>query len=246
MNTVSLTVLGCDGSHPGPGGAASGYLVRDWERGTAIWLDAGPGTFANLQRYCDPAALSAVVLTHEHADHWTDVESLVTAARWTMAFDRPPIPVLAAPGILPRLKLELGGVLDWREVGDGDGAEIDGLRLEFARTAHPPVTLAVRLQATAGVIGYSADTGPAWPVGALGHDLDLALCEATFTEEFETDDAIHMSGTQAGRSAKEAGARRLVVTHRWAKIDPGAVLAEARAAFPGRVDAAEIGRGFSL
>jgi len=40
---VTLTVLGCDGSHPGPGGAGSGYLVRHWASATALWLDAGPG-----------------------------------------------------------------------------------------------------------------------------------------------------------------------------------------------------------
>gem|GEM_PF-4664493 len=60
---MTLTVLGCDGSYPGPSGlaggqgssgAASGYLVRSWGSGTALWVDAGPGTFANLQRFLDP------------------------------------------------------------------------------------------------------------------------------------------------------------------------------------------------
>ena len=60
---ITLTVLGCDGSYSGPAergrvlgssGAASGYLVPSWDSGTAMWLDAGPGTFANLQRFSDP------------------------------------------------------------------------------------------------------------------------------------------------------------------------------------------------
>ena len=49
--TLSVTVLGCSGSYAGPGGACSGYLVRGG--GTALWLDAGPGTLANLQRHLD-------------------------------------------------------------------------------------------------------------------------------------------------------------------------------------------------
>jgi ribonuclease BN (tRNA processing enzyme) len=246
VSPLTLTVLGCDGSHAGPGGAGSGYLVREWSSGTALWLDAGPGTFANLQRFTDPMALTAIVLSHEHVDHWGDLEGLVTAAKWTARFDRDPIPVLAAPGIGPRLGQDSHGVLAWREVGNGDDAEVDGLRLRFSRTAHPVETLAVRLESPSGVMGYSADSGPSWPLRSLGQDLDLALCEATYTEDYATDDGIHMSGTQAGRAAKDARARRLVITHRWAKVPAAAVLAEAAAAFGGRVDAAEIGLGFSL
>jgi ribonuclease BN (tRNA processing enzyme) len=45
---------------------------------------------------------------------------------------------------------------------------------------------------------------------------------------------------------RQAGARRLVITHRWAKVPATDVLEEATTAFGGRVDAAEPGRGFSL
>ena len=246
MSPLTLTVLGCDGSHAGPGGAASGYLVRDWGSGTAIWLDAGPGTFAALQQYTDPAELSAIVLTHEHEDHWSDVHGFLTAARWTMEFSRDPVPVLAAPGVRSRLRQEPEGFLDWREVGDGDSARIGGIDVRFSRTDHPPVTLGVRLQIPEGAVGYSADSGPGWSMSALGPGIDLALCEATYTEAFENGEAGHMSGTQAGRMARETGAKRLVITHRWAKIPAADVLEEAEAAFGGRVDAAEPGRGFSL
>ncbi|HMK63592.1 MAG TPA: MBL fold metallo-hydrolase, partial [Acidimicrobiales bacterium] len=213
-----MTVLGCDGSHAGPGGAGSGYLVRDWSLGTAVWLDAGPGTFATLQQFVDPMRLSGIVLSHEHGDHWLDVEPMVTAARWTMDFRGEPIPVLAAPGIREHLIQDVDGVFDWREVGDGDSAEIGGLHLRFSRTDHPPVTLGVRMESPAGVLGYSADSGPGWALQALGTDLDLALCEATFTKDDEAEHQIHMSGRQAGESARQAKARRLVITHRWAKV----------------------------
>ena len=246
MSPLTLTVLGCDGSHPGPGGAGSGYLVRHWDSGTTLWLDAGPGTFAALQQFTDPRSLSGIVLSHQHDDHWTDLAAFVTAARWTLGFDRDPVPVLAAPGIRPRLAEDVDGLLDWREVGDGDEGRIGGLRLRFSRTEHPPVTLGTRIESDREVLGYSADSGPGWAMGVLGPDLDLALCEATYTQDHESADAIHMSGRQAGRTAREAGARRLVVTHRWAKVPAGAVLDEAAEAFAGPVGQAEVGRGFSL
>ena len=246
MSPLTLTVLGCDGSHPGPGGSGSGYLVRDWGSGTSVWLDAGPGTFAALQQYVDPLTLSAIVLTHEHDDHWSDLHGFLTAARWTMAFRRDPVPVFAAPGVRAGLRQDPEGLLEWSEVGDGDSATVGGLEMCFSRTHHPPVTFGVCLAGTAGVLGYSADSGPEWSMASFGRDIDLALCEATYTEPYENGESGHMSGTQAGKMVRAAGARRLVITHRWAKIPAAAVLDEARQAFGGRADAAEPGRGFSL
>lgn len=243
---LTLTVLGCDGSHPGPGGAGSSYLLRSWDSGTALWIDAGPGSFANLQRFTDPTALSGIVLTHEHDDHWSDVQGFLTAVRWTLPFERDPVPVLAAPGIRTRIVQDLGGYLDWREMGDGDGCDIGDMRLCFSRTQHPVVTLGVRAEGAGRALGYSADSGPDWPLSSLGTELDLVLCEATYTEDHEEADPIHMSGTQAGRAARQARARRLVITHRWATIAAAAVRQEAEHAFGGAVGQAEVGRGFSL
>ncbi len=246
---ITLTVLGCDGSHAGAGGAGSGYLVRSWSTGTVLWLDAGPGTFANLQRFVDPRRLDAVIVTHEHVDHCSDVLALATAARWTWPTRRDPIPVLAPAGVRARLKPggagDEDGVLDWREIGDGDGARIGDLRVTFSRTDHGPVTLAVRVESDAGTLGYSADSGPGWSLGALGADLDLALCEATYTREHEGT-VDHMSGSQAGATARQAGVRRLVLTHRWPTIAAGAVRAEAEETFGRSVDQAVVGTGFSL
>jgi ribonuclease BN (tRNA processing enzyme) len=245
---ITVTVLGCDGSHAGPGGAGSGYLVRSWATDTMVWLDAGPGTFATLQRVADPTRLDAVILTHEHVDHCSDVLGLATAARWTWPERREPVTVLAPPGVRARLEptgAKSDGVLAWTDVGDGDGIAIGGLQVSFARTEHGPVTLAVRLQSGDKALGYSADSGPGWSLDALGTDLDLALCEATYTRDHEGT-ADHMSGRQAGATARRAGARRLVVTHRWATIPAAAVRAEAEAAFGGPVEQAAVGRGYSL
>ncbi|HYA67743.1 MAG TPA: MBL fold metallo-hydrolase [Acidimicrobiales bacterium] len=243
--SLTLTVLGCDGSHAGAGGAASGYLVRSWSSGTSLWLDAGPGTFANLQRFLDPRRLSAIVLSHEHTDHWSDLQGFLTASHTTAGPPPAPVTVLAAPGIRDRVVQDIDDVLDWREVGDGDAVAVGDLDLWFSRTDHPPVTLAVRIEGPSGSLGYSADSGPGWSLDTLGPDLDLALCEATYTSDYEGT-AGHMSGRQAGATAKRARVRRLVVTHRWPTIAAADVEKEARAAFDGPVSSAAVGRGFSL
>jgi ribonuclease BN (tRNA processing enzyme) len=58
--------------------------------------------------------------------------------------------------------------------------------------------------------------------------------------------AGHLSGRQAGMQARQAAARRLVITHRWPTIDALAVATEAEAAFGRPVEQAAIGKEFRL
>ena len=88
--------------------------------------------------------------------------------------------------------------------------------------------------------------GPAGRSDELGTGLDLLLCEATYTAEHEGT-AGHLSGRQAGAAARAAGARRLVITHRWPTVDAhGRWPKEAEAAFGGPVEQATIGKEFTL
>ena len=241
----TLTILGCDGSYPGPGGAASGYLVE--QGGTTLWLDAGPGTFARLQEVVDPRTVDAIVLSHEHPDHWSDLESF---AVWLMnSGTRVPVQVYAAPGIERRAYFGETRLLDWHETGPGARMKVGGLVLTFDRTDHGPPTMAVRVDRDgagsdpATALVYSADTGAGWSVASLGQGIGTFLCEATYTLDQEGH-FRHLSGRQAGDMAATAGVGRLVVTHRWPPVPSGAVLAEADDAFGKPVHQAAPGRVF--
>ncbi len=238
---VTLLVLGCDGSWAGPGGAGSGYLVSCG--GTHLLVDLGPGTFAALQTRLDPALIAAVVISHRHPDHWTDLHSLVTHARF--ALHRESIPVYAPGELGDHSGLAGSTALDWHRVVGGGSARVGALDLTFRRTDHGVETLAVRIDGAGRTLGYSADTGPGWSLTELGTGLDLVLCEASYTVDHEGT-AGHMSGRQAGEQAARAGAGRLVITHRWPTVEASVVGAEAAAAFGRPVEQAEIGRVFTL
>jgi ribonuclease BN (tRNA processing enzyme) len=242
---LTLTILGCDGSHASAGGAASGYLVREWDSGTTIWLDAGPGTFANLQRFCDPRSVDAIVLSHLHGDHWTDIDGFLTAGRWVAKPPWGPVRVLAAPGIVDGLIQDPEGVLVFDEITASTKTTVGSLALSFSRTDHGPVTFAVRIDGAGRALGYSADSGAGWTFKELGPGIDLALCEATYTEEFEGT-AGHMSGRQAGITAREADVGRLLITHRSPVIKAEAVAEEARATFGRPILQAAVGRGYTV
>ncbi len=225
----------------GTGGAGSGYLVLCGA--THVLVDAGPGCFANLQRWLDPARLNAVVLSHHHPDHWLDIHPLTTHAR--LVLGRTGLPVYAPAAVVERSRLGDSATLAWREVSDGATADIGELGFSFHRTDHSFETLAMRIVGGGRSLGYSADTGPGWSVDELGVGLDLLLSEATYTVDHEGT-AGHMSGRQAGEQARRAGARRLVITHRWPTIDPALLVEEAEKAFGGQVEQAGIGKEFRL
>ena len=124
-------MLGCDGSYPGPGGAASGYLVQS--DSTTIWLDAGPGTFANLQQVVDPGVVDAVILSHEHPDHWTDLESF---AVWRRQSDQSAaVRIYAPPGLRRRSYFSDDPVFAWEEIGPSYRVVVGSLICNFVATA---------------------------------------------------------------------------------------------------------------
>jgi len=186
----TVTVLGCDGSYPGPGGAASGYLVQGGA--TRLWLDAGPGTFAALQRVVDPAAVDAIVLSHEHPDHWTDLESFAVWHRQSadrqsadrqsadrqsapsrpagrQSAHRPAVPIYAPPGLRRRSYFADDPLLDWQEIGPSHVVTVGQLTCRFVATDHGPPTLAVRVDSSAAdhVLPPSAIDDRAVPSSAI-------------------------------------------------------------------------------
>ena len=239
---LSLTVLGCDGSYPGTGGACSGYLIQCAD--TALWLDAGSGTMANLQQHIGLGDISAVVITHAHPDHWTDLEQLCVALKWGLRLKGPP--VYAPEGLRKLMRTgSSSDAVDWNEITDDAEIVVRDLRLSFSRTDHPGPTFAVRVDGAGRSLGYSADSGPGWAMASLGAGLDLALCESTFLSD-EEGSVQHLSARQAGATAAEAGAARLVLTHLAPRVDRDAARLEAEGTFGRLVDVASIGARYEV
>jgi ribonuclease BN (tRNA processing enzyme) len=227
---VELTVLGCSGSYGAPaGGACSGYLVRAGDAN--IWMDCGNGTFANLQQHIDPAELSAVVISHGHADHSVDLYGLHVMYRYGLEMRG--LPLYVPEGLEPVLEGlvgSFGDTFEWNEVGEGDSAKVGEAALRFSRTDHPPPTVAVEIAHGGKRLVYTADTGPGWSVDAFGAGADLVLSEATYLHD-DIRVPIHYSARQAGGFARDAGARHLVITHLWPTLDPVASVEEASDAY---------------
>ncbi|MCL5948740.1 MAG: MBL fold metallo-hydrolase [Actinobacteria bacterium] len=246
---LTVTVLGCDGSHQAMGGACSSYVVKDWATGGTLLVDAGSGSFANYQRFFSLEDVDAVVLSHSHPDHWADLESLAVAMRYTSGRSRP-LRIIAPSGVSRLVQHAVGPLFEWDEVSSGDRSVAGSMQLSFFATDHVKTTLALRVEvddAEVGKIslGYTADTGSKWSPAELGYGLDMLVSEATFTSLHEGR-SQHLSGRQAGRFARDAGARRLMVTHYWPIESREAIAQEAEDAFGGTVVQARVGLGIAI
>ncbi len=241
----TLTVLGTSGSYPGPRSACSGYLLR--YQGFNLWLDAGPGTMANLQTHIGLGDVDAVVLSHQHPDHWSDLEGFFVACRYVET--RSHVPVYAPAGLrqLMRGGPDPDSTLAWHDVTGGTTREVGPFRLTFARTDHPPETLALRADADGWpkAFAYSADTGPGWSLDSLGTGIGLAISEATFLQDREGT-SPHLSARQAGQGARQAQVERLLISHIWPIVDPKQSADEASEAFGAPVEAARMNATYSL
>jgi ribonuclease Z len=92
-------------------------------------------------------------------------------------------------------------------------------------------------------VAYCLDTRPCAMSVELARDVDLLIHEATYTEEFaaEAQQYGHSTAAQAARTARDAGARRLLITHFSTRYpDPTPLLNEARAIFPDTVMAEDL------
>lgn len=241
---LRCTVLGCCGSYAGPGGACSGYLVQGG--GVNVWMDSGPGTLANLQLHIGLEELDALVLTHEHPDHWLDLPVFKTALKWF--FGRDGLPVFSNASTLARARLlledDLDQVFDWHVVESGASVKIGHQDWTFAQTDHYVPTLATAVEADGRRFGYTADTGPGWSLAELG-PVDMALCESSFLHREGREGELHLTPVEAAAMAEEAGAEHLVLTHLAPDQDPAAHVAAAQANFLGTVSLAQVGATYA-
>ncbi|MCB0997379.1 MAG: MBL fold metallo-hydrolase [Acidimicrobiales bacterium] len=243
--TLDVEVLGCSGSYAAPGGACTGFLVTSGgadETPTNVWLDAGPGTLGRLQQRLPLATVDAIVISHEHPDHWLELPVVYTAVRYYLG--GAPIPVYGTAGTLDlarRLLAELEIAFTWHTVTADDVVDIGGQRWRFARTDHYVETLACRIDADDKSAVFTSDTGPGWHPASMGEGVDLLVSESTFLSDREHEGIAHLSARQAGSLAAEVGPGRLVLTHLAPGQEPGAHSAEAELAFGRPVQVARAG-----
>ncbi len=246
---MRLHVLGHTAPFPAVGRACPGYLVE--HGATRLLLDAGSGTLERMLAVVGYEDLTAVVVSHLHFDHASDLYVLRYAIDACRKLGRRTEPL---PIYLPAEPPELVGWLNYRDatcghvVRPGEVLGIGPLRLSFHAVEHSLPTHAVTVEAQGRRLAYSGDCRRCQGLEEAAAGADLLLCEATFQEQDRelAEPTGHLTAAQAARAAAEAGARRLVLTHIQAMYDRTVSLEEARSAAAVAVELAEEGQVYEV
>jgi ribonuclease BN (tRNA processing enzyme) len=236
MVLMRLTILGSSASTPTRTNAASGYLVEHED--ATLWMDAGTGTYMELAKLTDPGHIDAVVISHMHVDHCSDLFGLYGYLAYGPS-DGNPVPVFLPRGGARKFEEFVGAsaghvfndVLDFHEVAAPDTAQIGPLSLSFGTSVHSVTANVTRIKAGDSVLS-----------GA-----DLLLCESSLVGVRDAETyRFHLTAKETGQIASRAGVGRLVLTHIPHTIDPEQAVNEASAHFSGPVSYAAPGTVFEI
>ena len=261
---MRLTIVGCSGSYPGPGSAASCYLLeaehtsssgetRTWR----ILLDLGNGALGQLHRYADPLTIDAVFVSHLHADHCLDLCGYYVMRKYHPTGPQPRIPVWGPAGAAARMARaydlpadpgmsEEFAFHDYADGEHGSPVELGPFRVEAHEVVHPVAAYALKVTAGRRTLVYSGDTAACPALDQAATDAHLLLAEASFVSGADNPPDLHMTGADCGRTASKAGVERLVLTHIPPWHDKKDAMREAEGVFDGPVLLASEGSTYQV
>lgn len=212
---MKLTVLGNNGPYPKAGGACSGFLL-DCEE-TKVVLDFGNGVLSRLQQYIDIEEISAIILSHLHSDHMGDMMILRYAADIKLMKGQmeKPIKVYApAEPIEEFERLKYKEALEVIEINPAEKLVIGDLQISFREMIHGYKNYAVCIENNSKKFVYSGDTCINDELAKFASNADLFVCEAGLLERDEKLlRVMHLTAREAAQIARDAGVKRLLLTH---------------------------------
>ena len=245
---IDVTLLGTGSPIPDPHRAGPSTLVQAGDENYLV--DAGRGVLMRLAGAgCAPTMLTAVLLTHLHSDHITDLNDVITSS-WALNMDDPkPLRIVGPEGtketvarILHFLDLDIGYRLahhdDLNEPPQVEVTEITKGSLDLSTTVsissaptdHRPVdpTIAFRFDYQESSVVVAGDTIPCTDLDQLCNGAKALVHTAIRKDIIETlplqraKDILnyHSSVEEAAETAQRAGMEMLILPHYVPGIPP--------------------------
>ena len=218
------------------------------------WLvDCGDGTLWQLLRAgIAPQSVQHLVFTHLHADHTLGYAPFVAGGR---QLGRPALNVwgpsrtLQMHAMLRDFYADDGGSdsglsgVTLKEYGAGILFDERGLMVDTLPVRHSTATYALRFRAEGRTVVHSSDTAQCEALVEFARGADILVhsamaargMRALWGDRWDDIHAIMASPAEAGRTARLADVKTLVLVHLPPQADSADVLAECRDEFGGEI-----------
>ena len=237
---IDITLLGTGSPIVDPNRAGPSTLVS--AGGQLFLVDCGRGTLMRAAAAgAGAGALTALLLTHLHSDHITDLSDVITT-RWVSTIGANPLPIIGPPGTRAVVEATLAVLapdISYRihhhaditeppdvvvhEYTDGQVWDAEGVRITVAPTDHRPVepTIAFRIEHDGASVVLAGDSVPCATLDELSRGAD-ALVHTVIRKDLVEQMPVqrirdildyHSSVEQAAATAARAGVATLVLTH---------------------------------
>lgn len=232
---MKVTVLGKYGPFPAASGACSGYLVQ--QGNTKVLVDCGNGVLSRLQQICPIDELKAIIISHLHSDHVSDMLVLRYALDILNARglrEPKPLPVYVPGSPKDEYdRLFFKGVFEVHLIQDGMHLQIDDLSFYFQEMTHPVQSFGVKITGGNKLLVYTGDTNYNEKIEPFARDADLFIADAGLLEKDKTSPNVpHLTAREVGLIAAKANVKRLMLSHIWPWYDQDEILAEAQTSYP--------------
>ncbi|MGG4490447.1 MBL fold metallo-hydrolase [Metabacillus idriensis] len=211
---MKVTVVGFWGGYPAVNEASSGYLFES--AGFRLLVDCGSAVLSQLQNYVKPEDLDAVILSHYHHDHISDVGPLQFArliAKYLNKSSRA-LPIYGHAADQPEFaRLTYKDVTIGKAYNPNEQLQIGPFTIRFLKTKHPADCFAMRISDGAAEVVYTADSSFIEEFIPFSKQADLLLCECNFYGEMDGSGAGHMNSYDAAKLANLASVKELMLTH---------------------------------
>lgn len=245
---MKLFVLGSGTCVPTADRGPSGLVLSFFPH--LIFFDGGGGSLRQMARMgLDFRKIDYLGLTHFHPDHVSDFVPFLFATNYTVDFTRSlPLQVIGPYGLQTlynQLREIFGRWIEAQtysiqlyEVGKSHLSFSD-FSVETLPLTHSIPSVGFRVNAGGRLLAYSGDTDYCANIVQLGRNADLLVLECSFPEERKKEG--HLTPSLAGRIAREASCRKLLLTHFYPVFQGHDIRQECQKEFAGEILLAEDG-----
>lgn len=247
---MHVTVLGSGTCVPLGHRNSAGYWIDTGA--SRVRFDCGAGTVHAMQRYgLAWTTLTHQFITHFHIDHVGELPALLFAFKYGRMGSRSEPLTLVGPKGLEYYLMSVMGLYRMKLLDQefpvlirelDPGGEIDllgGDRLRVAKTPHTLESLAVRIDASDGSVGFTGDSAYAAHLETFFDSVDVLIAECSFVEDRKG--TAHLNADDVCRIATGARVGHLVATHHYFDPEDADLAAVLTLGFGGRVTIASDG-----